>query len=81
MYCASFGVPFDRSAIDWLLATWWHPYNRPLRFVQPRDLIAQVVAIAQYLNREPAMEPELLDRACRNYFITDTRSGPTQARV
>jgi hypothetical protein len=81
LYCAMFDVPFDRSAIDWLLQNWWYPYNRPLRFVQPRDLIAQVVAISQYLNREPAMEPELLDRACRNYFITDSRSGPTQAQA
>jgi hypothetical protein len=69
--CAAQGVRFDRAAVDWLLETWWRPYQRPLRFVHPRDLIAQIVAIARYLRREPVMEPDLLDRACRNYFVDD----------
>ncbi len=68
--CAARKVRFDPAALEWLLATWWRPHNRPMRMVQPRDLVNQLVAIGQYLGREPIMEPELLDRACRSYFLT-----------
>jgi hypothetical protein len=73
--CAARNVTFDAGALEWLLDTWFRPSNRPKRFVQPRNLISQVVAISKYLGREPAMEPELLDRACQNYF--ELASMPT----
>lgn len=69
--CAAKQVPFDPAGLEWLLATWWRPYKRPMRMVQPRDLINQLIAIARYLGRPPAMHPDLLDRACRSYFVLD----------
>jgi hypothetical protein len=77
--CAEKGVRFEPSVVEWLLATWWRPYNRPMRFVQPRDLVSHILAIARYLGREPALESDLLDRACRNYFITDSTTGSAAA--
>ena len=42
-----------------------------MRMVQPRDVVNQLIAIARYLDREPAMEPSLLNRACESYFVLD----------
>ena len=78
--CAAKNVPFDQAVFEWLLATWWRPYNRPMRMVQPRDLINQLIAIARYLNRPPAMQPDLLERACWSYFVLDTTPASTAAR-
>ena len=79
--CAAKKVPFDPTVFEWLLATWWRPYGRPMRMVQPRDLINQLVAIAQYLGRDPVMDPDLLDRACKSYFVVDATPASTAARV
>ncbi|MBA2446576.1 MAG: ATP-binding protein [Chloroflexi bacterium] len=78
--CAAKRVPFDPAGFEWLLRTWWQPYNRPLRMVQPRDLVNQLIAQAKYLGRPPAMEPDLLDRACRSYFVLDPTPASTAAR-
>ena len=62
------------------LATWWRPYNHPMRMVQPRDLVNQLVAIALYLDREPELDAELLNRACKSYFVIDVTPASTAAR-
>ncbi|MFN8522096.1 MAG: ATP-binding protein [Chloroflexota bacterium] len=79
--CRSKSVPFDELVFDWLIETWWKPYDRPFRMVQPRDLVNSLIAIARYLGRPPAMEPDLLDRACRSYFVLETAPAVTAARV
>lgn len=77
--CAARGVPFDEAAFSWLIETWWRPYRRPFRMVQPRDLVNQLVAIAKYLGAPPAMTPDLLDRACQSYFVLDATPSATAA--
>lgn len=69
LVCRSRGVPFDEAGMRYMLDKWWKPTGRPLRMCHPRDVIDQLVAIAQYLMREPALTPDLLDRACHSYFI------------
>ena len=78
--CRAKGVPFNLKAFEWLLGTWWRPYSRPRRMVQPRDLVNQLLAIAKYLGRPAAMEPDLLDRACESYFVVDTTAASTAAK-
>jgi hypothetical protein len=78
--CKSRGVPFDWDAFNWLVDTWWRPFNRPFRMVQPRDIVNQLIAIAKYLGRTAAMEPELLNRACDSYFVMDSTPSKTAAR-
>ncbi|HEX3243900.1 MAG TPA: ATP-binding protein [Chloroflexota bacterium] len=79
--CEVRNVEFDMAAFNWLLETWYRPTGRPRRFVHPRDLINQLVAIANYLQQPLAMTPELLDRACRSYFVQETTGSQTAARV
>ncbi|MCC7366813.1 MAG: ATP-binding protein [Chloroflexi bacterium] len=77
--CKAKRVPFDFETFEWLVETWWRPYERPFRMVQPRDLVNQLIAIAKYLGEPPAMAPELLNRACRSYFVVDTTHAKTAA--
>ncbi|MCC6177124.1 MAG: ATP-binding protein [Chloroflexi bacterium] len=80
--CDARRVPFDPRAFQWLVNTWWAPYGRPFRMVQPRDLVNQLIAIAKYLGKPPAMDPELLNRACQSYFVVDTPpAAATAARM
>jgi hypothetical protein len=48
--------------------------------VQPRDLVNQLIAIAKYLDRDAAMDPDLLDRACKSLFVMESKSSNTAAQ-
>jgi hypothetical protein len=69
LVCRQRGVPYDEAGLRYMLETWWMPNNRSLRMCHPRDIVDQLIAIASYSRREPRLVPDLLDRACRSYFI------------
>lgn len=68
--CRSHKVEFSEAGFTHLVAEHYQKAGRPFRAVHPRDLIEQIIEIAQYRNITPAMEPGLIDRACRSYFVT-----------
>jgi DNA-binding MarR family transcriptional regulator len=70
LVCQARGVTYSENGLYYMLEKWWEPSGRPLRMCQPRDILDQLIAIARYLMREPALEPDLLDRACHSYFIS-----------
>jgi hypothetical protein len=43
--------------------------NRKLRANHPRDIIDQIIDISSYLNVEPRMTKEMIDRAAESYFV------------
>ena len=51
------------------------PNGRPLRACHPRDLLDQVTALCRYRGQEPVITRELLDAACRAYFVDNNESG------
>ncbi|MGB9738285.1 ATP-binding protein [Chloroflexus sp.] len=61
-------VPYDDRSIDYLIAKWFRPDNRPFRMCQPRDILDQLIAIARYNMETPTLSPDLLDAACLSYF-------------
>ncbi|WP_426752375.1 ATPase [Myxococcus sp. Y35] len=67
--CRKRGVPYDASAVDYLIDTHYRPVNRPFAACQPRDLLDQVIDMAHYQGQEPRLTPELLDSAVRGYFV------------
>ncbi len=67
--CAAKGIAYDEQALAYLLKTWYIEQNRALRAVHPRDLIAQLLDIATYLNKPPALTKDMLDRAAASYFV------------
>jgi len=62
-------IAFDEKGLAYLLQEWYIKRNRKLRSNHPRDILEQMLDIASYLNVEPAMNKDLLDRACESYFV------------
>jgi hypothetical protein len=51
------------------------PYGRALRSCHPRDLLDQVAALCRYRKQEPVISRELIDAACKAYFV-DNNAAP-----
>lgn len=66
---ATKGVTYSDQGLAYLLQEWYIKKNRKLRASHPRDLCDQILDMAHYLNVEPVMSKELLDRASRSYFV------------
>ncbi|MBN2044082.1 MAG: AAA family ATPase [Anaerolineales bacterium] len=62
-------VKYSDQGLAYLLQEWYIKPNRKLRASHPRDICDQILDIAAYLNIEPVMSKELLDRASAAYFV------------
>ena len=67
--CVRRGLRFHKVIVDYLQRRHYTPNRRPLRACHPRDLIDQVTALCRYRGQEPAITQELLDAACKAYFV------------
>ena len=61
--------------VEHLLQNYYAPRKIALRGCQPRDLLDQVLSLAEYLGEPARLTPELLDSACAGYFV-DERESP-----
>lgn len=67
--CEQRDVPYDEQAVRYLLQEYYIKPERKLRANHPRDLVDQLMDIASYLDTEPQMNKELIDRAAQAYFV------------
>lgn len=65
----SHGIQNDDQALAYLIQEWYIKRGRKLRANHPRDLCEQMLDVSRYLNLEPAMSKELIDRAAESYFV------------
>ena len=72
--CRERGVPYDPAHVEHLLQSYYAPRKIALRGCQPRDLLDQVLSLAEYLGEPPRVTPDLLDSACAGYFVDDRES-------
>jgi hypothetical protein len=72
--CKRKGIRFHQVMVAYLIRRHYTPIGRPLRACQPRDVIDQVIALSRYRGHEPVITRELIDAACRAYFVDD--EGP-----
>ena len=70
--CSGHGIAFDPAMVEHLRREHYVPRRIEMRGCHPRDLIDQVLNLCRYQNRDPEITTELLDVACRSYFIEDT---------
>ena len=70
MECQRQGVPFDEHGLAYLMREQLHAHGRPLRAVQPRDLLRQLVGLARYQTMPPQLIPHLIDQATNTYFVS-----------
>ncbi len=73
--CRDRQMDFDRSIVQDLLTTYYQPRKIPLRGCQPRDLINQVMSLADYRGEPRQLTRDLLGAACASYFV-DERETP-----
>jgi hypothetical protein len=69
--CHERGLEYDPRLADHVVSDLIMGRGIALRGCQPRDLIEQALAIANYLEQPPALTPDLLERACATYFVDE----------
>lgn len=74
MNCRRRHMRFHQVMVAYLQRRHYLPYGRPLRACHPRDLLDQITALCRYRGQEPVVTRELLDAACRAYFVDEDSS-------
>ena len=74
--CRRKGLRFHDVMVSYLIRRHYTPTNRPLRACQPRDLLEQVIALCRYRGHEPVITREMIDAACRAYFVDNELRRP-----
>jgi hypothetical protein len=74
--CRRKGLRFHDVMVSYLIRRHYTPTNRPLRACQPRDLLEQVIALCRYRGQEPVITREMIDAACRAYFVDNELKRP-----
>jgi hypothetical protein len=67
--CKEFEIVFNEVGYQYVLDRYYKPFKRPLRGCQPRDILNQLDEVAYFLGRPSRLEPDLIDLACRSYFV------------
>ena len=79
--CKRKGIAYDPVIIEYLLRRYYEPRGLEMRGCHPRDIVEQVVDICRYQNKPLVITRELLDQACKNYFLEEqAKKAPTAAR-
>jgi predicted ATPase with chaperone activity len=66
--CESRGVPYEFSAVEFVLDYYDRRGIEP-RCCHPRDLVDQMIDIAEYMELPRTLSPELMEAACDSYFV------------
>jgi len=77
--CTEFGLEYRPEVVETLLSVYFKPRQIPLRGCQPRDLIKQVLSLADYLGEPPELRLDLLEAACNAYFVDDQEAPASYA--
>ena len=89
--CQHYSITFDKNCFLHLLQKWYREPGRVMQAVHPRDILKTIIAICDYDSTPPKLTPQLVDEACRSYFVDavmDPHASPlagkgngTQAKV
>jgi hypothetical protein len=69
--CRRRDLKFHQVMVAYLHRRHYRPAKRALRACHPRDILDQVAALCRYRGVEPTITRELLDAACRSYFVDE----------
>jgi hypothetical protein len=82
MNCRRRQLTFDPVVIEYMIRRYYEPRGIDMRACHPRDIVEQVVDMSRYQGREPSLSRDLIDAACRSYFIERTvETGRPQPRA
>jgi DNA-binding PadR family transcriptional regulator len=80
MVCRQHGIPFNPAVLDHLCREYYDGRGLEMRACHPRDLIEQMVMLCRYRKQPVTISTQLLDEACRTYFLDKPLYG-TEAKV
>ncbi|MBU6423380.1 MAG: ATP-binding protein [Chloroflexi bacterium] len=72
--CARKQIEYRAEALSQILA-YYRKKKIELRSCHPRDVLDQIIDTARFLQRTPALEPDLVDMACESYFVSLNSDG------
>ncbi|MGC9358530.1 MAG: ATP-binding protein [Anaerolineae bacterium] len=67
--CHDRDIALDDRALAYLIQEHYIKARRSPRACHARDLVDQIIDIAEYLNTRPTLSKELIDRAADSYFV------------
>jgi predicted ATPase with chaperone activity len=69
--CEAKDISFKPEAIEYIYHEYYGKHSIEPRGCHPRDLVDHLSDIARYLEVEGTLSTELVDYACRSYFLAD----------
>jgi SpoVK/Ycf46/Vps4 family AAA+-type ATPase len=75
--CRERHLRFDERLVERLLREYYEPRKIALRGCQPRDLIDQMLSLADYRGEPRDLTWELLEAACAGYFVDEVEKPIT----
>ena len=63
------GIAYHPEAVEQVYRDFYGPYSIAPRGCHPRDMIDHLGDIARFLEQEPTLSRDLVERACRSYFL------------
>ena len=72
--CVGAGLAYSPETVAYVFEEFYDKRGIPPRGCHPRDLLAHVQDIAKYREKDAQLTPELVDRACRSYFLESGRA-------
>ncbi len=78
--CKRRNIAFDPVIVDYLLRRYYEPRGIDMRSCHPRDIVEQVVDICRFENKPLVITRELLDQACKNFFLEEQPNRPNGKR-
>jgi len=67
--CLEREIPYDEHGLAYLIQEHYLKLERSKRACHPRDIVDQIIDIARYMNVQPKLSKDLIDRACESYFV------------
>jgi predicted ATPase with chaperone activity len=67
--CGKFNIASNVDVFKYLIDEWYKKPKRVFQAVHPRDLLKIVRALCEYEGKAPYLSNELIDEACRCYFV------------
>lgn len=68
--CGARGLRYDDAMVGYIIENYYQPYEMELRSCHPRDLVGLIIDVARFQQRRPALEQDLIDQACRSFFVS-----------
>jgi hypothetical protein len=69
--CEAEGIAYTPEALAQVHRDWYGAHQIPPRACHPRDILSHVSDIAKYQNVPARLSTDLVDRACRSYFLSN----------